>query len=213
MISGELDLRDKEEWKRNNEKDLSYMAHHATNPSEEYEGSGAARSPYTHSDALPPLLSKAECFLLSETNDDGDYLFRSVACESPSGYRLTLIRGNDFDFEGSDVLTGGPDGLAFNKLVGQIDTQTREYYKKYEELYSTVEEGVAYKYKKDHNLTTIYTNTPEWREIQEKAREKTIKRIGSMRDHFKEKGVEKLAQQAHCRLKVQKMEEYNGNAV
>lgn len=177
---------------------------------------------FKDNDCLPPMIDKEDIFLLGHTNKNGEYLFRSVSAESESGYRVTLVRSDKFDFK-TDKYELTTDemhydsALPFNKLSGNLGVYTRDYYKNYQKSFDKNEELLVEKWEKKYNLpiqavTGVSEEAKrERREIGLKAQKQALKEVGSLNQHLKDNGMFDLARQSGLRLIVEKTDRYDEN--
>lgn len=139
-------------------------------------------------DDIPTTLSHADLLILNTTNNDGDYIFRSISAENPNGTRITLIRNNKFNE------TNEYDyHMAVNKYFN-ISIQYKQLIlqKTKQAMYNKVQQ-----YKADHPHESI----PHMK-MEVETRKEVIKEIGSLSNYLKKEGVIKSFEDCNCKLRI-----------
>lgn len=139
-------------------------------------------------DDIPTTLSHADLLMLNTTNNDGDYIFRSISAEAPNGTRITLIRNNKFD-ESNEY----DYQFAVNKY-SRASTQYKKLIlqKTEEAMFNKVQQ-----YKTDHPNERI----PHM-ELEVETRKEVIKEIGSLNSYLEKEGVLKSFEDCNCKLRI-----------
>ena len=139
-------------------------------------------------DDIPTTLSHADLLMLNTTNNNGDYIFRSISAEAPNGTRITLIRNNKFN-ESNEY----DYQFAVNKY-SRASTQYKKLVlqKTEEAMFNKVQQ-----YKTDHPHESI----PHM-ELEVETRKEVIKEIGSLNSYLEKEGVLKSFEDCNCKLRI-----------
>ena len=178
---------------------------------------------FMHNDCLPPEIENENIWRLAHVDNNGEYLFRSVTQESESGYRVSLVRSDDFDYKtkgyNDDLMYYSDSEYRDNfvKFTNTYNHYSEEYYSAYEKKFKEIKE------RREKEWNDIYYYGPkygkEYREEAKAQKEKigilsqkeALKELGSYRQHMKDKGVFDDARKAGMRLIIEKTDRYDEN--
>lgn len=138
---------------------------------------------------VPTFLSENDMLTLMETNNDGDYIYRSISAESPNGSRMTIIRNDKFNNE---------DHTMFKEVIQKINRESLHY------------SIITYKdahMKALQQLSKEYTgnNKKEYlksKEFHKKADDLAIKKVGTLEDYLKNQGLYDELSSVNCKLRI-----------
>lgn len=139
---------------------------------------------------FPTYLSYEDTALLLLKTKKGEYFFRSVSAETPNGWRMTIIKNNNFT-------EANEQDLMFKTL------KTHRTCQKYHKLYNN-----SLKKNMDKVADDCIKNSKKItkREMRKIASEITFKEIGTLQNYLKDEGCFKELEDVNCKLRFTKSE-------
>lgn len=140
-----------------------------------------------YEDSVPSPLSIPDMDMLRIKNDKGEYIYQSISAESKNGYRMTLIRNNNFSPE---------DEPKFQITTGHLNESCRAYYDAFKQTSKRWANQHAKEYAdKGYSLD----------QFEKECTKQTLKELGSFEDFiFNERNYNHSFEQCNCKLRITK---------
>lgn len=158
--------------------------------------SGSGRA-YEQNDGSTMMPHEEDFLMLTQKNNDGEYLFRSCNLVSGNGTVISLLRNNQFNQDNENALA---------EVMPEYKKATRTYFNEYNdklnENYNRIKENKEYPSRIDgHEIDTTNEYVVD-KVIMDMARRQTINDVGTFEDVVLEKSGlgEKL--ETECNIKV-----------
>lgn len=140
-----------------------------------------------YENVIPSPLSIPDMDKLRITNDDGEYIFQSITCESKNGFRMTLLRNDKFNIHNEGT---------FQNVTDYLEEDYEAYLTKYKQHF----QGWV-----DDNIKDYVKRGASQEKFEKDGETYTLKEIGSFKDYiFKEMDYNRLFGECNCILRISK---------
>lgn len=140
-----------------------------------------------YKDVIPSPLSIPDMDMLRIKNDDGEYIYQSISCESMNGYRMTLLRNNKFSEK---------DEARFQTETAHFDESCRAYYEAFTKM--SKDWGT-------HHMKEYYEQGYSLEEFRDACTKYALGELGSFEDFiFEQRNYDKAFEECNCKLRITK---------
>lgn len=144
--------------------------------------------PSLHIDNIPTYLSTTDRDMLLVRNSKGEYCFRSMSAETPNGYRVTIVKNNNFSED---------NHFDYEDTFNLYNLHCKDYHNAYKEIQNDYAREKFYEYKKQGKKFS-------GEELRKESIEYTLKKLGSLDKYLRERGVFDNFKKANCKLRIVK---------
>ena len=138
-----------------------------------------------YADTVPSPLSIPDMDMLRIKNDEGEYIYQSITCESKNGYRMTLIKNNNF---------GPEDETEFEIQTEHFNESCNAYYETFR------------KYNKDWSIAHMkeyYNKGYTLEEFRKESIKHTLEELGTFKDFiYEQRDYDEYFAKCNCKLKI-----------